>query len=70
MIFSDLQESKSGSLTIQDLIDKIPNSQHLTIEDMSDLEAHHNAVILFMGAGDIQLYLKQFKSDITKEETA
>ncbi|ARJ38045.1 UDP-N-acetylmuramate--L-alanine ligase [Sporosarcina ureae] len=68
-IFGSARE-KVGSLTIHDLIDKIPNSQHLKIEDMSDLEAHQNSVILFMGAGDIQLYLKQFKSDITKEETA
>ncbi|SKA92221.1 UDP-N-acetylmuramate--L-alanine ligase [Sporosarcina newyorkensis] len=68
-IFGSARE-QAGNLTIQDLVNKIPSSRHLTIDDTSDLSRHQNAVILFMGAGDIQQYLEQFKSNISKEETA
>ncbi|MBY0222307.1 MULTISPECIES: UDP-N-acetylmuramate--L-alanine ligase [Sporosarcina] len=68
-IFGSARE-QAGNLTIQDLVNKIPSSRHLTIDDTSELSRHQNAVILFMGAGDIQQYLEQFKSNISKEETA
>ncbi|MDV6377511.1 UDP-N-acetylmuramate--L-alanine ligase [Sporosarcina sp. GW1-11] len=68
-IFGSARE-QAGNLTIVDLIDKVPNSHYLKMDDMSDLASHQNAVLLFMGAGDIQQYLKQFKSTITNEETA
>lgn len=68
-IFGSARE-QAGNLTIQDLVGKIPGSKHLKLEDMSDLSQSENAVILFMGAGDIQLYLQQFKSHISKEATA
>lgn len=68
-IFGSARE-KAGNLTIADLAAKIPNSRYLKMDQMQELEQHPNAVILFMGAGDIQLYLNQFKTNITKEETA
>ncbi|PIC65213.1 UDP-N-acetylmuramate--L-alanine ligase [Sporosarcina sp. P13] len=68
-IFGSAREQE-GNLTIVDLINKVPNSRYLKMDDMSDLASHQNAVLLFMGAGDIQQYLKQFKSTITNEETA
>ncbi|GKV64776.1 MULTISPECIES: UDP-N-acetylmuramate--L-alanine ligase [Sporosarcina] len=68
-IFGSARE-QAGNLTIVDLVNKIPNSQHLKLDDMSELAQHQNSVILFMGAGDIQQYLQQFKSSISKEETA
>ncbi|WP_153730694.1 UDP-N-acetylmuramate--L-alanine ligase [Sporosarcina obsidiansis] len=68
-IFGSARE-QAGNLTILDLVNKIPNSHYLKLDDMSDIARHQNAVILFMGAGDIQLYLQRFKSDISKEETA
>ncbi|AXH99488.1 UDP-N-acetylmuramate--L-alanine ligase [Sporosarcina sp. PTS2304] len=68
-IFGSARE-QAGSLTITDLIDKVPNAHYLKIDDMSELASHENAVLIFMGAGDIQQYLKQFKLLITNEETA
>lgn len=67
-IFGSAREH-AGKLTIQDLIDRVPNSHHLKIDDMSDLVRYENAVFLFMGAGDIQQYLKKFQTLITNEKT-
>lgn len=68
-IFGSARE-QVGDFTIQKLIDKIPDSQRLDLDDMSDLATHKNPVILFMGAGDIQQYLEKFKTLIGNEETA
>ena len=64
-IFGSARE-QVGELTIQKLIDKVPNSKHLELNDMTDLAAHENPVILFMGAGDIQHYLERFKKVTAK----
>lgn len=68
-IFSSARE-QSGSLTIANLIEKIPNSRHLKLADPSLLADHSDAVILFMGAGDIQQYLNRFKDLLAEGETA
>lgn len=54
-IFSSARE-ESGDLTVQDLIDRVPNSHYLDIEGVSELAQYKNAVLIFMGAGDIQKY--------------
>ena len=52
-IFGSIREH-DGSLTIQDLIDRIPGAQLIGENNVNILNEFDNAVILFMGAGDIQ----------------
>lgn len=60
-IFNSARE-KSGDINIQDLADKIDNIEGiLSEEDVSSLLDHQGAVILFMGAGDIQKYEQAFQ---------
>lgn len=54
-IFSSARED-SGDLTIQDLINKVENSVEISLENIDVLKEHQEAVIIFMGAGDIQKY--------------
>ncbi|MFC6322195.1 UDP-N-acetylmuramate--L-alanine ligase [Companilactobacillus baiquanensis] len=55
-IFGSIRE-KHGDITSKDLGDKIhKGGQVLKLEDMSPLLDYHNAVIIFMGAGDVQKY--------------
>ena len=60
-IFSSARE-KEGSLTIEELVNKVPGAKYLKLENIADLEEHGRAAYLFMGAGDIQKYLNAFKS--------
>ena len=68
-IFSSARE-KSSSLTVDELIEKIPNAQHLRLENIEALEKHGRATYLFMGAGDIQKYLNAYKDFLNKDEIA
>jgi UDP-N-acetylmuramate--alanine ligase len=68
-IFGSARE-QAGNLTINDLIKKIPGAKHLDLDDNEALEAHGNAVYLFMGAGDVQKYMTAFKSYLEKEDSA
>lgn len=68
-IFSSARE-KAGNLTIDNLIRKVPGAKYLGLDNIEVLDNYHNAVYLFMGAGDIQKYLKAFQSYINKDETA
>jgi len=68
-IFSSARE-KSGSLTINELIEKVPNAKYLELESIAELDKHGNSTYLFMGAGDIQKYLNAFKDFLDKEKTA
>ncbi len=54
-IFGSARENH-GKLSIEDLQEKIPESEIITEEDMSSLKSHDNSVIIFMGAGDIQKF--------------
>ncbi|WP_099975001.1 UDP-N-acetylmuramate--L-alanine ligase [Lactobacillus terrae] len=55
-IFGSIRE-KQGDITSKDLGDKInKGGRVLTLEDMSPLLDFHNAVMIFMGAGDVQKY--------------
>lgn len=68
-IFSSAREQE-GSLTIEELIARVPDAQYLALEDTAQLDKHGKSVYLFMGAGDIQKYLNNFKLHIHKNETA
>ena len=67
-IFSSARE-KTGIISINELLQKLPSAKHLELENIEELEQHGNAVYLFMGAGDVQKYLNAFK-ELVNEETA
>ena len=50
----------TGELTIQDLIERIDGSSLIDENSIDILKEFDNAVILFMGAGDIQKLLKAY----------
>lgn len=52
-IFGSIREN-SGNLTIQDLVQRIDGATLIDEESVNALEQYSDAVILFMGAGDIQ----------------
>lgn len=54
-IFGSARENK-GSLTINDLKDKIEGSEIITEENTGILKKHDYAILIFMGAGDIQKF--------------
>ena len=58
-IFGSIREN-TGELTIQDLINRIDGSALIDESGIDVLEKFENAVILFMGAGDIQKLLKAY----------
>jgi UDP-N-acetylmuramate--alanine ligase len=63
-IFGSARENH-GKLTIKDLQEKIEGAEILAEENTSILKNHENAIVIFMGAGDIQkfqeAYEKQYK---------
>ena len=58
-IFGSIREN-TGELTIQDLIERIDGSSLIDENSIDILKEFDNAVILFMGAGDIQKLLKPY----------
>lgn len=58
-IFGSIREN-TGELTIQDLIERIDGSALIDENSIDILKEFDNAVILFMGAGDIQKLLKAY----------
>lgn len=59
-IFGSAREH-DGSLSIEDLKNKIPNSHLVQEESIGDLKKHDSGVLIFMGAGDIQKYQKAYE---------
>lgn len=59
-IFGSAREQK-GNLTIKDLQEKIPSSQLMTEDGVTQLSEHPSGVVLFMGAGDIQKFQKAYE---------
>ncbi|MCT4780768.1 MULTISPECIES: UDP-N-acetylmuramate--L-alanine ligase [Exiguobacterium] len=59
-IFGSAREQE-GQVRVEDLQEKVPGSDILTRDNVSLLSKHENAVLLFMGAGDIQTYQKQYE---------
>jgi len=58
-IFGSARE-ESGRLSSRDLVNLIPGAELLNNMDLERLNIHTEAVIIFMGAGDIQKYEKRF----------
>ncbi len=65
-IFGSARE-KTGSLSIQDLADLIPDSKLLSMDRVKELLDHKDSVFLFMGAGDIHKFQTAFE-DLLKAE--
>ncbi len=59
-IYASARE-KSGSISSQDLVDNIPGSEVIDLDNIADLTKHKNAAIVFMGAGDIPKYEVAFE---------
>lgn len=62
-IFGSAREQK-GELSIVDLQEKVENSRILEEHSVSQLLQEKEAVLLFMGAGDIQKYQKHFLNQL------
>ncbi|MEN2031913.1 UDP-N-acetylmuramate--L-alanine ligase [Staphylococcus hominis] len=62
-IFGSIREN-TGELTIQDLINRIDGSALIDENSIDVLEKFDNAVILFMGAGDIQKIQRAYEEKI------
>lgn len=62
-IFGSIREN-TGELTIQDLINHIDGSALIDENSIDVLEKFDNAVILFMGAGDIQKIQRAYEEKI------
>ncbi|MGJ9382348.1 UDP-N-acetylmuramate--L-alanine ligase [Salipaludibacillus neizhouensis] len=65
-IFSSARE-KDGKLSIEDLQEKIPQSSLIQEESIEKLQKHSDAVLIFMGAGDVQKFQTAYeKTMVTK----
>lgn len=59
-IFASARE-QSGTVSIHDLAEKVEKgAEVLSLDNLSPLMQYHNAVILFMGAGDVQKFGKAY----------
>lgn len=69
-IYGSAREVDHGDVKVEDLAAKIVKpAKVVTVENVSPLLDHDNAVYVFMGAGDIQLYERSFEellSNLTK----
>lgn len=62
-IFGSIREN-TGNLTIQDLLQRINGATLIDEDSVNILEQHSDAVILFMGAGDIQKVQRAYMDNI------
>jgi UDP-N-acetylmuramate--alanine ligase len=62
-IFGSAREHH-GKLSIRDLQEKIPRSQLLEEQNVSVLKQHRDAVLVFMGAGDIQKFQHAYEQAV------
>ncbi|KOP83769.1 UDP-N-acetylmuramate--alanine ligase [Bacillus sp. FJAT-21945] len=53
-----------GQLSIEDLKAKVPNAEILLEEETAILKTYDNAVIIFMGAGDIQKFQEAYEKQL------
>lgn len=62
-IFGSAREHQ-GQLSIYDLQAKIPHARLITEDDTSVLKQHAHAVLVFMGAGDIQKFQEAYEQTV------
>ena len=54
-IYASAREA-NGDISSEDLVNNIPGSEVIDLDNIADLTKHKNAVVVFMGAGDIPKY--------------
>ena len=64
-IFASIRE-QSGAVSSSDLEARIPGSEGIDMDSMDKLKQYHDAVVIFMGAGDIEKYEDKFKELVNK----
>lgn len=64
-IFASIRE-QSGQVSSEDLEAKIPGSEGIDMDSVDKLKQYHDAVVIFMGAGDIEKYEDKFKELLNK----
>ncbi len=65
-IFGSAREQE-GTVTIEDLQSRIDGANVLKRPDVGVLRQHRDAVLLFMGAGDIQTYQREYENFVKLE---
>lgn len=67
-IFGSIREH-NGDVSTKDLADRLQNGgEVLQVEDMSPLLQYHDAVVVFMGAGDIPKYEVAYEKLLTNQK--
>ena len=62
-IYASARES-NGDITSEDLTANIPGSEVIDLDNIEDLTKHKNAVVVFMGAGDIPKYEDAYEAKL------
>ncbi|QNQ80119.1 UDP-N-acetylmuramate--L-alanine ligase [Lactobacillus sp. PV034] len=62
-IYASARES-DGDITSEDLTANIPGSEVIDLDNITDLTKHKNAVVVFMGAGDIPKYEDAYEAKL------
>jgi UDP-N-acetylmuramate--alanine ligase len=62
-IFGSARENH-GKLSIEDLREKVQGAEIISEDDTSILQKHENAVLVFMGAGDIQKFQQAYEDTL------
>lgn len=62
-IYASARESH-GDITSEDLTANIPGSEVIDLDNITDLTKHKNAVVVFMGAGDIPKYEDAYEAKL------
>lgn len=65
-IFGSARENK-GQLSIKDLQEKIGNSELIDEQATNVLSKHRDAVLIFMGAGDIQKFQQAYEVELSSQ---
>lgn len=64
-IYASARE-KSGDISSEDITANVPGSEVIDLDNISDLTKHQNAVVVFMGAGDIPKYEDAYEKLLKK----
>ena len=62
-MYASARESH-GDITSEDLTANIPGSEVIDLDNINDLTKHKNAVVVFMGAGDIPKYEDAYEAKL------
>lgn len=64
-IYASARE-KSGDISSEDITANVPGSEVIDLDNINDLTKHQNAVVVFMGAGDIPKYEDAYEELLKK----